>query len=209
MHERRIGVNVTLRTRNRYFTVLRAPLVLASSALVRRRAFAWTLVTPLAAVGALVTHALAYRLTGTSPGPVHEYLAHVPQVVVVLATIALVGLALQDRSLSRLSAWWVAPLAPLGFACQEHVERLVHTGELPFLLTSPTFLLGLALQLPVAVVCVALVRRVLGTLTDVRRRIVASLGEAWMPLSAARPFVPRAAHPPRPTGRGPPSLLGS
>ena len=121
---------------------------------MRRRLLAWILVTPVAAAGVLVTHALAYRLTGTRPGPVHEYLAHVPQVVFVLASLALVGLAFQERSLSRFSARWVAPLAPLAFVCQEHLERLVHTGQLPFLLTSPTFLLGLALQLPVAVGCV-------------------------------------------------------
>ena len=137
---------------------------------VRRRLLAWILVTPVAAAGVLVTHALAYRLTGTQPGPVHEYLAHLPQVVFVLASLALTGLAFQERSLSRFSAWWVAPLAPLGFTAQEHVERLLHTGQLPFLLTSPTFLLGLALQFPIAVVCVALVRRVLGTLPAARRQ---------------------------------------
>jgi hypothetical protein len=176
---------------------------------VRRRLLAWILVTPVAASGVLVTHALAYRLTGARPGPVHEYLAHVPQVVFVLATLALLGLALQERSLSRFSPRWVAPLAPLGFACQEHVERLVHTGELPWLFTSPTFLLGLALQLPVALVCVALVRRVLGTLAGVRRRRPARHGEAWLPLSDVPPLVARAAHRLRPTGRGPPPLLAA
>ena len=120
----------------------RAPPPLASSVDVRRRLLAWILVTPVAAAGVLVTHAVAYRLTGTHPGAVHEYLAHVTQAVFVLASLALVGLALQERSLSRFSAWWVAPLAPVGFTVQEHVERLVHTGQLPFLLGSPTFLLG-------------------------------------------------------------------
>jgi hypothetical protein len=175
---------------------------------VRRRAIAWLLVTPLAAAGILATHALAYRLTGTSPGPTHEYLAHVPQVVAVLVSLALVGLAVQDRSLSRLSAWWVAPLAPVGFTCQEHVERLVHTGEVPFLLTSPSFLVGLALQLPVALLCVALVRRVLGTLRGAGRRERPALwGEPWLRVLEHAPLVPRAAQAPRPTGRGPPRLL--
>jgi hypothetical protein len=176
---------------------------------VRRRLLAWILVTPVAAAGVLVTHALAYRLTGTRPGPIHEYLAHVPQVVFVLASLALVGLAFQERSLSRFSAWWVAPLAPLGFAAQEHVERLLHTGQLPFLLTSPTFLLGLALQLPVAVLCVLVVRRVLGTLPAVRRRRPPLPGSAWLPLTASPRHVPRAAYRPRATGRAPPPLLAS
>ena len=176
---------------------------------MRRRLLAWILVTPVAAAGVLAAHALAYRITGTRPGPTHEYLAHVPQVVVVLASIALVGLALQERSLSRLSARWVAPLAPLGFACQEHLERLVHEGRVPWLLTSPTFLLGLALQLPVALACVLLVRRVVGTLTGVRRRRAPRPGDPWLPVSTSAPLLPRAARPPRATGRGPPALLAS
>lgn len=177
---------------------------------MRRHALAWVLVTPLAAVGVLATHAVAYLVTGVHPGPAHAYLAHAPQVLFVLATLALVGLAVQDRSLSRLSAWWVAPLAPLGFACQEHVERLVHTGELPFLVTSPTFVLGVALQLPVGLLCVLLVRRVLGTLTGVRRRsLPVSAGDARLPLTASAPLVPRVVRHPRPTGRAPPILLAS
>jgi hypothetical protein len=176
---------------------------------VRRRLLAWILVTPVAAAGVLAAHALAYRLTGARPGSMHEYLAHVPQVVVVLASVALVGLAVQERSLSRLSARWVAPLAPVGFACQEHLERLVHQGHVPWLLTSPTFLLGLALQLPVTLACVLLVRRVVGTLSGVRPRRSLRPGDAWLPLSTSAPFLPRAARPPRATGRGPPALLAS
>ena len=75
---------------------------------------------------------------------INAYLEHGPQVVAVLATVALLGLALQDRSLRAASAWWFAPLAPVGFAAQEHLEGLAHTGDLPWLLTTPSFLLGLA-----------------------------------------------------------------
>ena len=163
--------------------------------------------TPIAAAGVLVTHALAYRLTGAPIGQVHEYLAHAPQVVFVLASLALLGLALQERSLSRTSAWWFAPLAPLGFAAQEHVERLAHTGELPWLLTSPTFLLGLALQLPVALVCVLVVRRIGGSLTRRSRTRRWSAGEAWLPLPATPVARHDAVQAVRPTGRGPPALL--
>lgn len=187
----------------------RAPPPLASSVDVRRRLLAWILVTPVAAAGVLVTHAVAYRLTGTHPGAVHEYLAHVPQAVFVLTSLALVGLALQERSLSRLSAWWVAPLAPVGFTVQEHVERLVHTGQLPFLLGSPTFLLGLALQLPVALACVVVVRRVLGTLPAPRRRRPPVPATVWLPLSDSPRLAPRTADRVRATGRGPPPLLAS
>jgi hypothetical protein len=171
-----------------------------------RRMLAWVLVTPLAAVGVLAAHWAAYAVTGTGLGEEHGYLEHAPQVAGLLASLALVGLALQDRSLRPRSAWWVAPIAPLGFACQEHLERLAHTGHLPFLLTSPTFLVGLALQVPVAAVCVVLVRRIVGTLAGARRRSFARPRGAWLPLTDAPPLVVRSVWRTVPRGRGPPAL---
>jgi hypothetical protein len=174
-----------------------------------RRMLAWLLVTPLAAVGVLAAHAAAYAVTATSLGEEHGYLEHAPQVAGLLASLALVGLALQERSLRPRSAWWVAPIAPLGFTCQEHLERLVHTGQLPFLLTSPTFLVGLALQLPVAAVCVVLVRRIVGTLPGARRRSLAGPGGAWLPLTDTPSLVVRSVRRTPPRGRGPPALHGA
>jgi len=172
-----------------------------------RRMLAWLLVTPLAAVGVLAAHAAAYAVTRASLGEEHGYLEHAPQVAGLLASLALVGLALQERSLSRFSPRWVAPLAPLGFVCQEHIERLVHTGQLPFLLTSPTFLVGLALQLPVAAVCVVLARRVVGMLPGARLRSLTRPGGAWLPLTHAPALVVRSVWRTPPRGRGPPALL--
>ncbi|MCZ7587940.1 MAG: hypothetical protein M5U27_03580 [Gaiella sp.] len=174
-----------------------------------RRMLAWLLVTPLAAAGILAAHALAYLLTGTTLGPSHDYLAHAPQVVVVLATIGVVGLALQERSLSPRSWWWFAPLAPLGFICQEHLERLVHTGHVPWLLTTPVFLLGLLLQVPVAVVCVVLASRIAGWLARGRSDRGLRPGEAWLPLPARTEPARTPADPRRRSGRGPPALLAS
>jgi len=173
-----------------------------------RRLLGWVLVTPVATAGILAAHALAYRLTGMETGGEHDYLAHAPQVVAVLASLALVGLALQERSLSRHSSWWFAPLAPLGFTCQEHVELLVHTGDVPWLLTTPVFLVGLALQVPVAVLCVLLVRRVAGTLADLGRAARPGVpGGAWLPLTGRPAPVPVPVDLPRRSGRGPPALL--
>ena len=174
-----------------------------------RRLLAWVLVTPVAAAGVLGAHALAYALTGTDPGSMHAYLSHAPQVVGVLATLGLVGLAFQQRSVGRSHAWAFALLAPLGFACQEHVERLAHTGEVPQLLTTPSFLVGLVLQVPVAILCVAVARRVAGVLSGVRRVRRGAPGGAWLPLSAAPSARPRIVRLPRVIGRAPPALLVS
>ncbi len=177
--------------------------------LMARRLLAWGLVTPVAAAGILVAHALAYRLTGTAPGPVHGYLEHGPQVLAILATIGLVGLAFQERSLGRRSPWAFALVAPLGFVAQEHLERLAHTGELPWLFTTPTFLLGLALQVPIALLGVRAARRLAGSLTAAHRARSLARGEAWLPLSERPQSHPRVVLHARPTGRGPPSLLAS
>jgi hypothetical protein len=174
-----------------------------------RRMLAWVLVTPVAAAGILCAHALAYRLTGTETGSVHAYLDHAPQVLAVLATIGLVGLAVQEPSLGRTPVWPFALLGPLGFACQEHVERLAHTGELPFLLTTPSFALGLVMQLPVVLVCIVVARRVAGTLAGVRRARPPVLGDAWLPLPRIAEARPRRVSRPRATGRAPPPVLAS
>jgi len=174
-----------------------------------RRMLAWGLVTPVAAAGILVAHALAYRLTGTAPGPVHGYLEHGPQVLAILATIGLVGLAFQERSLGRRSPWAFALVGPLGFVAQEHVERLAHTGEVPWLLTTPTFLLGLALQVPIALLFVFAARRLAGSLAVAHRPRSIARGEAWLPLSECPQLHPRVVRHARPTGRGPPPVLGS
>jgi hypothetical protein len=170
---------------------------------------AWALVTPVSAAGILAGHAVAYALTGTDPGATHAYLAHAPQVVAVLATIGLVGLALQERGVGRRSFASFALLAPLGFASQEHLERLVHTGELPWLLTTPAFLVGVALQVPVALLCVVVARRATGSLKEFLPARPGLLGEAWSPLSGTPDETPYVFRPTRPTGRGPPLVLGS
>jgi hypothetical protein len=161
-------------------------------------------VTPLAAVGVLVGHALAYALTGVDPGPVHHYLQHAPQVLVILAPVGLLGLACQQRGGTPS----LAPFALLGlagFTVQEHVERLAHTGEVPWLLTSPTFLLGLALQLPVALACLLLARVVIGAIGARPRARRAPGAAPWLPLAVTPVLSPAGRRPLRATGRGPPA----
>ncbi len=110
----------------------------------------WMLVLPLSAFGILTGHWVAYRVTGTPAGAYHEYLAHLPRVALVLLVLALVAAHFVERG-RRLALWPFPAVALAGFVALEHAERVEQMGSLPFLLTSPVFLVGLAVQLLVAV----------------------------------------------------------
>jgi hypothetical protein len=168
----------------------------------------WLAVSPLVAAGVVVSHTLAYSLTGTPAGPVHGYLGHAPQILLVLA---LAGLALGGLESFRLgstrlrppSAWPFPAVALATFVAQEHLERYVHTGDVPVLVGSRTFVVGLLLQLPVALVAWALARRLLRALAH------APAGPPRVPRYLVG-VVPAPAGPARalaavtPRGRGPP-----
>lgn len=122
-----------------------------------RRSLSALLVVPLAFAGTLVAHAVAYGILGAPFEGVHGYLSHLPQLVVILALPALVLAAIAGRAAAP-RAWPFAATALAAFVLQEHAERLLHTGETPFLLDRPVFWLGLALQLPFALVAWLLAR---------------------------------------------------
>jgi hypothetical protein len=132
---------------------------------MRHRA-AWLIPLPLVVASWLGAHSLAYWLV--SPGGTghmalhavsgHGYLGYAPALAVwglalVLAGLVLsVGDGLRGRRPSppRMRVFMLLP--PVGFAVQEHLERLIGTGGIPHdLVLDPTFLVGLALQLPFAV----------------------------------------------------------
>jgi hypothetical protein len=116
---------------------------------VRRAALLVLVALPAAGAGTLAAHFVAYGLLGAPSEGVHGYLAHVPQVLTILALPALLAAAVAGRSTSP-RAWPFAAAALSAFAVQEHLERLAHTGELPLLLDRPVFWLGMALQVPFA-----------------------------------------------------------
>jgi hypothetical protein len=124
------------------------------------RTRAWLVVSPVLAAGVLGAHALAYRLTSTPTDPFHEYLAHAPQVLLLLA---LSGLALAGFGPRRdAPPPWVFPLVGMAtFVAQEHVERIAHGGGVPILVTTPVFLVGLAFQIPFALLAWVAARRLL------------------------------------------------
>jgi hypothetical protein len=170
------------------------------------RTRAWLVVSPVLAAGVLVAHTVAYRATGTPTDAFHAYLAHVPQ---ILLLVALAGLGLGGLG-ARVDAprpGFFAAVAVSTFVAQEHLERLVHGGGLPMLLTTPAFVVGVLLQIPVALVAWALARWLL-----------AAVGESRLP----RPTVPRSTDELTPVavrvlssrsgfrlppGRGPPALV--
>jgi hypothetical protein len=171
-----------------------------------RRALLWSLSLPLAAAGVLVGHGLAYALTGAPTGDVHGYLGHLPQVALVLATAGLLGLAVQQRGAHESPVPYAA-VGILGFVGMEHVERLVHTGQLPWLLTDRTFLLGLVLQIPVAVAVLALARAVLRAVRSARATPPPRLSRLLLPLQAPVAATPGSATLVAARGRAPPSSL--
>jgi hypothetical protein len=165
----------------------------------------WLVVSPVVAAGVLTAHWLAYRLTSTPTEPFHGYLEHAPQVLLLLALAGVILAAVTARVDAPSTR--VFPLVGLAtFVLQEHLERLVHGGGVPFLLTSPAFLVGLALQIPVALVAWALARWLLAAVgvgrlrTPPRVRIV--LARVVDP-SSALAAIDVAIR----SGRGPPELL--
>jgi hypothetical protein len=128
------------------------------------RRLPWLLSLPLMATGCLGAHSVAYRLfepTGSEAG--HGYLALAP---LVLALGVSLGIVTAARSTLAGSARAGAPvqlfavLPPLAFTMQEHLERALHGGAVLGTAVEPSFLVGLALQLPLAL-CAFLVARVL------------------------------------------------
>ena len=141
-----------------------------------RRVAALAVAAPVA-VGTLAAHQGAYALLGVAPGPVHGYLTYAPHALLLLTLGALGALLADERPAALARPWLFVGVALGAFAGQEHVERLLHDGQVPWLLTSPVFLLGLALQLPFAL------------LAWLAARSVAAVAEALL----TAPHRPRAA----------------
>jgi hypothetical protein len=191
---------------------------------VARRIALWSLTLPLAVVGSQLAHGFAYRLV--EPGDHerahllaetgHAYLRFasaglgLAAVLVLLALIYEFRLGEANGRRVRPSFWVFAALPPAMFVAQEHVERLLHDGAFPWdALFEATFAVGLALQLPFALLAWVLARlllraaRTLALLFAERRRARSS-ARAWRPapiFAPRRSFLQIALGP-----RGPPLL---
>lgn len=136
----------------------------------------WLPSLPLAAVGWLAAHSVAYLIVAPDQDQRsqllshsgHDYLGLAPVIVACAVTLVVAGLALaihdglRGGPRARISVWPVALVPPLGFVVQEHLERLIELNAFPFgAVLEPTFLVGLALQVPFALAAVMLARVVL------------------------------------------------
>jgi hypothetical protein len=137
------------------------------------RRVAWVIAVPLAVGSWLGAHCLAYLLV--SPGAEHHmgvhaehghaWLGYTPAILVwgfaliVAGLVLCVGEGLRGRLPSPPPVRVFALLPPVAFAVQEHLERLLGTGAVPYdLAAEPTFVVGLALQLPFALAALLVTR---------------------------------------------------
>jgi hypothetical protein len=139
---------------------------------------------PSMLVGVEAAHALAYRLVFPQAGlrgavlaaSGHAYAAWVPLVLAVGGAFAIVGLAaavadvVRGGTVRELGPRAFAALPPLAFALQELLELSLHTGGLAWhAFAAPTFLPGLALQLPFALLAFFVTRLLLRVAVKVGR----------------------------------------
>ena len=186
-----------------------------------RRGAAWLLSVPIALAGCLGAHALAYRVVAPDAherahllaASGHGYLAHLR--IVAAAALALLFVAfvrqaaaaargLEPEGPSRL----VALVPPRAFVVQEHLERARHDGAFPLhALTQPSFLVGLALQLPFALLALAVARLLSRAATAVGRLLARRPRRSAAAMPATVALARPRAHPvARARSRAPPAL---
>lgn len=167
---------------------------------------AWLLSLGLAAAGGLAAHGLAYRIAEPDAERRHRLLestghSYLDPTLIGSLCFALTVLGFAGcvhagiRRQTRPPVWLFAFVPPVGFALQEHAERMLHHHAFSAgTVLEPTFLAGLLLQLPFAIVALLMARallvaagalaRELGTPPRLRLAPDASLAvptRSWMP----------------------------
>jgi hypothetical protein len=174
----------------------------------RRPGLPWLLAFALTVVGWISAHEVAYRLAIPHPHARaselaetgHAYLAYGSLAAVMLLLVALLctaGLAARPHSqrppARRLLLLFVL-LPPIGFVLQEHLERLLTTGRIPYdAVLEPPFLAGVLLQLPFALAALAVAHGLFALARRIARRVrsggrptLVSVELGWPPAVDAR-----------------------
>jgi hypothetical protein len=193
-----------------------------------KRQLPWLIAMPLAVVGTLAGHSVGYwaavpdahERAHVLAASGHGYLTYAPLLIALCSAVAALGLvahalgALRGRTTTGgTQVKLVAALAPVAFVLQELIERYVHDGHLHWaLVTSAPFLLGLATQVPFALLAAAIafalataaqhVAQAIRTARRPRPRGAALTFRSWLSVDLPpEPVLARGY-----TGRGPPRL---
>jgi hypothetical protein len=176
-----------------------------------RQRLAWLSTVPLMLGGLLSGHWLGYQLaipdahtrTDTLAHSGHGYLGHAPLalttgVLVLIAALVfrtLAGFRGQPRRPAASPV--IVLLSPAAFVVQEHVERLIHSGEMPWTAAlQPSFLLGLALQMPFALAALLLAWALDSVAHAVGRALAAVPPHPLFPVFVPLPaYITAAPHP--------------
>lgn len=196
-----------------------------------RRSLAWLVAIPLMLAGSQVAHVLAYRIVYPEAGvrlhalieTGHGYMSLLPVVLGVAAAIVALSLvasvldAVRGRGVRTVPPWAFALLPVAGFAFQEYIERWLAWGFMPwYAAAQPTFLVGIALQLPFGALAYLAARFLLRSAKRLGSRLARRAPPRLRP-APSRLLVPVAQSlPPLPSllsrrlgRRGPPVLLGT
>jgi hypothetical protein len=153
-----------------------------------RRGAVWLTAVPLMLGGSQLAHALAYRIAYPQAhvrvlhmlATGHSYFTRLPLVLAAAAACVLASLAVtavdaaRARPARALPAWAFALLPPLAFALQELLELSLHTGTFAWrAVLAPTFLPGLLLQLPCALLMYVAARLLLRVAERIGRALAA------------------------------------
>ena len=169
-----------------------------------KRQLPWLVAIPLTVVGTLAGHSVGYRAAvpdaheraNVLASSGHGYLAYAPLVIALCVALAALGLVAHALAAFRgrdttggTQIKLVATLAPAAFVLQELIERYLHDGHLHWeLVVSAPFLLGLATQVPFALLAAAIAFALATAAQHVARAI--SAARLPRPRGIALTFLP-------------------
>ena len=150
-----------------------------------RRALTWLLLVPLALLGSEAAHSVDYWLVERDSDERaallartgHGYLDLLPAAIATcwaVVLLALVGWALEGGRGRRAPVLPFTPFAllpPIAFAGRELIERASYGDLQPSVLFEPVFLVGLAVQIPFAVIALLVGRTLLRAATTLGAKL--------------------------------------